>query len=510
MQWKIASRPARWMFFLSVTMFLFSASGAAALEPGGILAGFGQNTKLLSPEEALAPFAAGRETGRFIVMLAESATTKKGAALDSEAATAARRAEVAATLDAFFSRKKSADTGDVTRRFEYMPAFAAMLTAAQLQSLLADDAVAFVREDRMNTPHLRQGIPLMGASATRTQYSGAGVAVAICDTGVDYMNPYLGGAVLGSNTKVIGGYDFGESKADPMDADGHGTSCAGIVAGTIGDNGDYIGGVAPDAKIYALKISGPTGSATDSAIIAAWEWCITHKNDNAANPIKIISISFGGGLYTTNCNASLPDYATAVTNVANAGITIFASSGNDGYCDGIGSPACQSGIISVGAVYDANFGNYTPCVSSLSCVTGKIADAGCTDTGYYIIDASFADKVTGYSNAASFLTLLAPSNQCNTLQCQAKGSWFNPTFGGTSAACPYAAGAAAALQSAAKARTGAFLTPAQVKSLLVGTGKLITDSKVAVTKPRVNLQAAIGRMVGAGVVAPQSLLLQDE
>ena len=164
----------------------------------------------------------------------------------------------------------------------------------------------------------------------------------------------------------------------------------------------------------------------------------------------------------------------------------------------------------MGAVYDAAFGNYTPCVSPLSCVTGKIADAGCTITGYYINDASAADKVAGYSNAASFLTLMAPSNQCNTLQCQAKGSWYNPTFGGTSAACPYAAGGAAALQSAAKARTGAFLTPARIKSLLVGTGTPITDTKVAVTKPRVNLQAAISRMAGAVVVAPRNLLLQDE
>jgi len=496
--------------FIFMSLISLPASGTASEIQASLLHSLSVNPKLLGQDTALNAFQGGQETARFIVMLAEPTNTLKGADLDSEAAAAARRAEVATVLSAFLNRKTAADTGEVTRRFDYMPAFAATLTAAQLQSLLAQDAVVFVREDRMNTPFLRQGIPLMGASATRSQYAGAGVSVAVCDTGVDYMNPNLGGLPLASNPKVIGGYDFGELKADPMDADGHGTSCAGIVAGTINDVGDYIGGVAPEAKIYALKISGPSGSAADSAIIAAWEWCITHKNDNAANPILIISTSFGGGLYTSNCNASLPDYAATVTNVTNAGITIFAASGNDGYCDGIASPACQSGIISVGAVYDAAFGNFTPCVSPLSCVTGKIADASCTITGYYIIDAAAADKVAGYSNAASFLTLMAPSNQCSTLQCSAKSSWYNPTFGGTSAACPYAAGGAAALQSAAKARTGAFLTPAQIKSLLVGTGTPITDTKVAVTKPRVNLQAAISRMAGAVVVAPRNLLLQDE
>jgi len=67
-------------------------------------------------------------------------------------------------------------------------------------------------------------------------------------------------------------------------------------------------------------------------------------------------------------------------------------------------------------------------------------------------------------------------------------------FGGTSAACPYAAGAGACLQSANKALTGAFLTPAQVKSKLVDTGDLITDGKVSITKPRVNLGAAVATL----------------
>ncbi|MEF3697351.1 S8 family peptidase [Desulfolutivibrio sp.] len=497
---------AAMVFLLSSS--LHSGIGRAAERGADLLASVAANGKLVSSGNAVAALKGGQESARFIVMLAEPATTKKGASLASESAKAERRGQVAAVLDGFLNRKKAADTGDVTRRFSYMPAFAATLTAVQLQGLLADEAVAFIREDRMNKPQLRQGIPLMGASATRSEFSGKGVAVAIADTGVDYNNTYLGAAPLASNTKVIGGYDVGLSKADPMDADGHGTACAGIVAGTIGNTGDYIGGVAPDAKIYALKITDATGDASDSAIMAAGEWCVTHQNDDSENPIMIINISFGGERYTSNCDASMPDYAAAVNNILAAGITVFASSGNDGYCNAMGSPACLSGIVSVGAVYDADFGEYTPCVEPESCVT-KIADAGC-DSGYYTEDATAADKVAAYSDAASFLTLLAPSNQCYTLQCAAQGSTFNTAFGGTSAASPYAAGAAAALQSAAKEERGEFLTPAQVKSLLVGTGRPITDTKAAVTKPRVNLQAAIDRMLGRNATAPQGLLLLGE
>src|SRR5205085_2739559 len=64
-------------------------------------------------------------------------------------------------------------------------------------------------------------------------------------------------------------------------------------------------------------------------------------------------------------------------------------------------------------------------------------------------------------------------------------------FGGTSAACTYAAGAVACLQSAAKALTGNYLTPAQVRSRLASLGDNVTDTKVAITKPRVNLQRLI-------------------
>ena len=512
MQGETASRTARWVFVLIITACLSSASGANALEPGGDLAGIGRSAKLLSPEEALEPLASGRETGRFIVMLVEPANAKKEAALDTEAAKAALRTEVAATLDAFFSRKKAADAGVVTRRFSYMPAFAATLTAAQLQGLLADAAVAFVREDRKNMLHLRQGIPLMNASTTRSTYTGKGIAVAVSDTGVDYNNTYLGAAPLASNTKVIGGYDFVNEDADPMDADGHGTACAGIVAGTVGNTGDYIGGVAPDAKIYALQVTDAKGSADDSAIIASWEWCITHQKDNTANPIMIISTSLGGGRHTSNCDASLPDYVRTVNKVRAAGISIFASSGNEGYCNAMGSPACLSGVISVGAVYDANVGTQTVCVEPESCLS-KTYDPDDPNCPYSLQETSAADKVTGYSDSASFLTLLAPSTQCHTLQCSAKGSTFNTDFGGTSAACPYAAGATAALQQAAKTVTGKYLTPAEVKTYLTSTGNSVTDAKSNIKTPRVNLQAAVKALAGNGGIAnpaPGNLLLLGE
>ena len=79
---------------------------------------------------------------------------------------------------------------------------------------------------------------------------------------------------------------------------------------------------------------------------------------------------------------------TAAANAVAAGITIFASSGNNGYCDAIAWPACISYVNSVGAVYDANMGTYGFCVDGTSCAT-KEATAGCA-TGYCGLDDATA------------------------------------------------------------------------------------------------------------------------
>ncbi|MBF0527508.1 MAG: S8 family serine peptidase, partial [Deltaproteobacteria bacterium] len=375
----------------------------------------------------------------------------------------------------------------VKTMYQNFPGLAGTATLKGIKALAAMDEVTAIQEDHLNFPQLRQGIPMIKADAFHTAgYRGTGVAVAIVDTGVDYTNPKLGGGKF-PNSKVIGGYNFGDGNADPMDCDGHGTACAGIVAGDLGDTGDYIGGVASDAKIYGLKIiAGCGGTASDSTIAAAWDWCVTHKNDNPAYPIMVISTSFGGDYYQSYCDQAVPVYVTSASSALANGITLFVSSGNDGYCDGIGSPACVSKVISVGAVYDANIGTDLGwCVQNQSCV--KIPATGCNGSGLYCQDqTTAADKVTCYSNSANILDILAPSNNAYTTGLVSKGG-YNETFGGTSAACPYAAGAAALLQSYYKATTGAFKSPAELKNELVATGRPITDPKSRLTKPRVSL-----------------------
>lgn len=382
----------------------------------------------------------------------------------------------------------------VGHRFENIAGFAAEISTDGLKALQAHPQVVSIEPVFVLQPHLAQGLPLIRGLTYRSTFNGAGVAIAICDSGIDYNHPRLGGGGF-PNAKVIGGYDFGDNDANPIPTgEAHGTACAGIAAGDPGTVGDYIGGVAYGARLYALKItSGTGGTATTADMVAAWDWCVTHKNDDPNSPIMVISTSFGGGQYFATCDGASPTMTAAANNANAAGITVLASSGNEGYCNALAWPSCISSVISVGAVYDAGFGHYLPCVEADSCAP-KISSPGCP-THWYADDITAADKVTSYANVASFLSLFAPGNQCYTLDITGSAGYsggdYSADFGGTSAACPYAAGAVACLQAAAKSRTGNYLTPAQVRSRLTSLGDLVTDTKVAITKPRVNLERII-------------------
>ena len=456
--------------------------------------------KLIHCNEIMKGFENGENSVKVIVNLAEPVETKTKTDWHSNRSMKLLHDEIKAIQTPVLS-SLSENEFKLRHCFDNQAGFSGEVTLKGLEKLKNDARVISIEPVYLLEPHLRQGIPLMRADIYRSSYNGAGTAIAICDTGIDYRHPMLGNGGF-PNSKVIGGYDFGDNDSDPFPSEAHGTNCAGIAAGDLGNVGDYIGGVAYNAKLYALKItSGSSGSTTSDAMVAAWDWCVTHQNDDPAHPILAISTSFGGGRNYSTCDSSNPSMTQAANDAVAAGITVLASSGNDGYCDSIAWPACISSVISVGAVYDAAFGTYQPCVNAASCATKY--SGGCS-TGYYASDNTAADMVTSYSNTASFLTVLAPSNQCYTTDIIGSGGYssgdYYSAFGGTSAACPYAAGTVACLQSAAKTIRGSYLSPSEVRTILTSTGDNITDGKVAIIKPRINLQRAIDSIDANAVI----------
>ncbi|KAG8793890.1 hypothetical protein FRC19_008253 [Serendipita sp. 401] len=178
---------------------------------------------------------------------------------------------------------------------------------------------------------------------------GQGVSIGIIDTGIDYLNPSLGGG-FGPGFLVQGGYDFvGDAytgkntpvpDSDPMDTcNGHGTHVAGIIAAQPG-NVYNITGVAYKATINAYRVLGCTGLAQDPVVVDA-----LLKAYQDGNHVITLSLGSGSGWATSTTGV-------VASRIAAKGRVVTASLGNDGaqgawYAT---SPASGNRVIAVGSV----------------------------------------------------------------------------------------------------------------------------------------------------------------
>ena len=157
---------------------------------------------------------------------------------------------------------------ETTYRYENILGLTGRATFEGIRSLALLDDVEIIQEDGKAFTALAQGIPLINASAVRTVFTGAGVSVAVVDTGIDYNHPMLGGGGF-PNSKVLGGYDFGDNEPDPLDCDGHGTQVAGITATAAANavaNGIALFAASGNGGIYspASSSKSPTVSCSKS------------------------------------------------------------------------------------------------------------------------------------------------------------------------------------------------------------------------------------------------------
>lgn len=168
--------------------------------------------------------------------------------------------------------------------------------------------------------------------------TGKGVTVAVIDSGVDATHPDLQGQILPGKDFISGGP--GDERTD---IDGHGTSMAGIIAGTgkmNGGNGAF--GLAPGAKILPLRFEDTeaTGSRQDQA-------------DDYQKPVsEAIRFAADHGAKVINISQGVihgsPELTSAVKHALDKGSLIFASVGNEGDTD-IEFPAATPGVVGVGA-----------------------------------------------------------------------------------------------------------------------------------------------------------------
>ncbi len=237
--------------------------------------------------------------------------------------------------------------GKVKYSYKHIPAVAADLPEQTIENLKKNNKIAYIEPDYKVSAlgeTVPWGITKIGAPSVHTNGNkGTGINIAIIDTGINYNHPDL-------SENYKGGYDFVNDDVDPLDDNGHGTHCAGIIAAVDNDIG--VIGVAPEANLYSLKVLDSTGSGYISDVIAAIEWAIeTRKDTDTSNNIQIISMSLGS-------NSGVTAYETACSQAYNSGILLVAAAGNDGNTRGTGNsvdyPAAYSSVIAVAATDSMN------------------------------------------------------------------------------------------------------------------------------------------------------------
>ena len=359
------------------------------------------------------------------------------------------------------------------RGFSHLPLVLAEVPVERLVDVAGDPLVRAIQLDRPVYAQRAEGGALIRANQLLSQGgTGNGVGVAVVDSGIDITHPEFS-----APGKITAGGDYTDAGGDGTNDDnGHGTACAGIVAGSSG-------GMAPQAHLWALKVLNAEGSGSDSQIIAALNDIYANRTNFGG--VRVVSMSIGSSdVWEGPCDTDAPAYVAAMQQLVDAGIVIFVSSGNGGCANGVSMPSCVSAAISVGAVYDANVGPQPGegMVFVGSCIPEE--QGGCQDA------STAADKITCYSNSSSRLDILAPSECATTPQA---GGGYKTCFGGTSAACPYAAGVAAQLLT-----LRGSATPAQLKTAMSTTGAAITDSRNGITRRRIDAVAAYQALSGGG------------
>jgi len=319
-------------------------------------------------------------------------------------------------------------------RFVYKKAlngFAGFIPAAKLDAVSKDLRVKSVHSDRIVTavPDAAKGKPGGGGGGGVGQVSppnvarvkgnalqtGAGVGIAVLDTGIDLANADL----------RVGAAYFDAFGGSGQDGDGHGTHVAGIAAAL--NNTVGVVGVAPGATVYSVRVLDNTGSGSDATIIAGLDWIVSNAGTYG---IRVTNASLGR-------KASADDslMRAAVQRVVNAGVVFIAAAGND--------PA-----IEVSSFVPAGFPE-SIAVSSTTAVAGSNA-------GYRFYSGVIgADTASYYTTDGDAVRIAAPGEEKENISkagligtvgiLSLKPGGGTTRMSGTSMAAPHVAGLVALL-----------------------------------------------------------------
>jgi serine protease AprX len=316
--------------------------------------------------------------------------------------------------------------------------------------------------------------------------TGAGVTVAVVDTGIDPLPDFAG--------RLVGGVDLTGENNPFQDDYGHGTFVAGLIAGNgASSDGEYVG-EAPGANLVSIKVAGASGISHVSTVIAGIGWAV----DNAAlYGIRVMNLSLGQLPWGPS---ELNPLDQAVEAAWNAGIAVVASAGNGGPNEGtIVAPGDDPLVITVGSLNDhGTVPTGDDSVPLFSAVGPTSSD------GWLKPDLIAAGQ--------SVVSLLAPGSTIATEYPSADVGTANFVGSGTSFSTAIVSGAVALIEqadgvlppNAVKARLLATATPGPTGNALIeGHGDL--DVYDAVNCPSVTMQQPYQQLLppaAPGVVIP--------
>jgi serine protease AprX len=298
----------------------------------------------------------------------------------------------------------------------------------------------------------------VGASKLWSRSTGAGVGVAVIDTGISGGQPDFQTSQGSSTSRVIASAVVDPGAATASDTYGHGTAVAGLVAGNgwYRDSSDslfgHYAGTAPDANLISIKVADDSGNATTLDAIYGLQFAVDHKADYN---IRVVNLSFR----STSAESYTTDPVDAAVEQAwFHGITVVAAAGNRGTASDAVSyaPGNDPYVITVGAVDN----QATRSVSDD--VQASWSSRGVTQDGFSKpdVEAPGAHIVTTLAPGSSF------ASDCPT--CVIGGAYFQ--LSGTSLAAPIVSGIAADLLAAHP-----WWTPTMVKGAIVHTAAPLSD-----------------------------------
>ncbi|WP_433202516.1 S8 family serine peptidase [Dactylosporangium sp. CS-047395] len=298
-----------------------------------------------------------------------------------------------------------------------------------------------------------------GAAAGLT---GAGVGVALIDTGVA---PVAGLPA----SQIVNGPDLSFESQDPdlryLDTYGHGTHMAGIIVGNDTATGTV--GIAPKAKLTSIKVGTANGAVDVSQMIAAIDWVVEHKNDDPANPIRIINLSYGTG---GTPNSWSDPVQFAVEQAWLNGIVVVAAAGNDGNGDlTVSDPASDPAVIAVAA------GTTKGTVTTADDDYASFATIGGTNRSVDLLVPG--ESILSLADPGSNVDLSYPSAKVGTTLLKGSGS--------SQAAAVTSAAIALLLQARPT------LTPDQVKTVLTQTSSFVSGLAMQRNTKEINLNGAL-------------------